>query len=93
MNFSAKFIQYLHNVFQNLESYPFYKKGLALFLPSHLINKLCYSTPRLLNEFIAILARKDLVDFATQTDFEVHNNDVGVNIADATNAADNQCNA
>jgi hypothetical protein len=29
-------------------------------------------------------------DSATQTDFEVHNN-VGVNIADVTNAADNQC--
>jgi hypothetical protein len=55
-----------------------------------IINKLCYSTTRLLNEFSEILARKDLVDSATQTDFEVHNN-VGVNIADATNAADNQC--
>ena len=55
-----------------------------------IINKLCYSTTRLLNEFSAILARKDLVDSATQTDFEVHNN-VEVNIADATNAADNQC--
>jgi hypothetical protein len=53
-----------------------------------IINKLCSSTTRLLNEFSAILARKDLVDSATQTDFEVHNN-VGVNIADATNAAVN----
>ena len=45
-----------------------------------IIKKLCYSTTRLLNEFSAILARKDLVDSATQTDFEVHNN-VGVNIS------------
>jgi hypothetical protein len=55
-----------------------------------IINKLCYSTTRLLNEFSAILARKDLVDSTTQTDFKIHNN-VRVNIADATNAADNQC--
>ena len=53
-----------------------------------IINKLCYSTTRLLNEFSEILARKDLVDSATQTDFEVHNN-VGVNIADVTNVAVN----
>ncbi|CAB4011106.1 Hypothetical predicted protein, partial [Paramuricea clavata] len=55
-----------------------------------IVNKLCYSTTRLLNEFSAILARKDLHDSTTQTDFEVHNN-VGLNIADATNAIDNQC--
>jgi hypothetical protein len=36
-----------------------------------IVYKLCYSTTRLLNEFSAILARKDLVDYATQTDFEV----------------------
>jgi hypothetical protein len=42
-----------------------------------IINKLCYSTTRLLNEFSAILARKDLVDSTTQTDFKIHNN-VGV---------------
>ncbi|CAB4015209.1 Hypothetical predicted protein, partial [Paramuricea clavata] len=57
---------------------------------SVIVNKLCYSTTRLLNEFSAILARKDLLDSTTQTDFEVHNN-VGLNIADATNATDNQC--
>ncbi|CAB4031065.1 Hypothetical predicted protein, partial [Paramuricea clavata] len=55
-----------------------------------IVNRLCYSTTRLLNEFSAILARKDLLDSTTQTDFEAHNN-VGLNIADATNVTDIQC--